>query len=89
VFPKLVDLCNDQPDVAKEATWALSNATSGGTNEQIKYLVEKTGIFSSLAKVSMRERETETERERGVRGWVGGGKRVHTVCVCMCVLKES
>lgn len=26
-------------DIKKEAAWALSNATSGGTHEQIKYLV--------------------------------------------------
>jgi Armadillo/beta-catenin-like repeat len=27
-------------DIKKEAAWALSNATSGGTHDQIKYLVQ-------------------------------------------------
>lgn len=26
-------------DIKKEAAWALSNATSGGSNEQIKYVI--------------------------------------------------
>lgn len=26
-------------DIKKEAAWAISNATSGGTNEQIKYAI--------------------------------------------------
>lgn len=27
-------------DIKKEAAWAISNATSGGTAEQIRYLVD-------------------------------------------------
>lgn len=27
-------------DIRKEAAWAISNATSGGTQEQIKFLVQ-------------------------------------------------
>jgi importin subunit alpha-6/7 len=35
----LVDLLqNAEFDIQKEAAWALSNATSGGTHEQIKYV---------------------------------------------------
>ena len=32
-------LANAEFDIRKEAAWAISNATSGGTQEQIKYLV--------------------------------------------------
>ena len=32
-------LANAEFDIRKEAAWAISNATSGGTPEQIKYLV--------------------------------------------------
>lgn len=32
-------LQNTEFDVKKEAAWAVSNATSGGTHEQIKYVV--------------------------------------------------
>ena len=32
-------LQNAEFDIKKEAAWAISNATSGGTHEQIKFLV--------------------------------------------------
>jgi importin subunit alpha-6/7 len=32
----LVNLQNAEFDIKKEAAWALTNATTGGTNEQIK-----------------------------------------------------
>lgn len=42
IIPPLVQiLTNADFDVKKEAAWAISNATSGGTPEQIKYLVEQ------------------------------------------------
>jgi len=31
-------------DIKKEAAWAISNATSGGTAEQIRYLVDCNAI---------------------------------------------
>ena len=34
-------LQNAKFDIKKEAAWAISNASSGGTREQIKYLVRK------------------------------------------------
>lgn len=38
IIPPLVDLlANAEFDIKKEAAWAISNATSGGTHEQIKY----------------------------------------------------
>lgn len=41
-IPPLIQiLSNADFDVRKEAAWAISNATSGGTPEQIKYLVEQ------------------------------------------------
>jgi importin subunit alpha-1 len=41
IFPPLIDLlANAEFDIKKEAAWALSNATSGGTAAQIKYLVD-------------------------------------------------
>lgn len=32
-------------DIKKEAAWAISNATSGGTNEQILYVSMFSDIF--------------------------------------------
>jgi importin subunit alpha-6/7 len=31
-------------DIKKEAAWAISNATSGGTDQQIRYLVSQACI---------------------------------------------
>jgi importin subunit alpha-6/7 len=38
IFGPLVSLLqNAEFDIKKEAAWAISNATSGGSHEQIKY----------------------------------------------------
>ncbi len=40
IIPPLVALlATAEFDIKKEAAWAISNATSGGTHEQIKYVV--------------------------------------------------
>merc|ERR1719473_1118435 len=40
IVPPLIDLLtNAEFDIKKEAAWAISNATSGGSPEQIRYLV--------------------------------------------------
>jgi len=45
VIPPLVNLLNSAEfDIRKEAAWAISNATSGGTPEQIKFLVSQACI---------------------------------------------
>ena len=38
IAPLVNLLQNSEFDIKKEAAWAISNATSGGTNEQIKYV---------------------------------------------------
>lgn len=37
-------LSTSEFDIKKEAAWAISNATSGGSPEQIRYLVEQNCI---------------------------------------------
>lgn len=45
VFPKLIELLRSSEfDIQKEAAWAVSNATSGGSPEQIMYLVEQGAL---------------------------------------------
>lgn len=45
IIPPLVELLrNAEFDIKKEAAWAISNATSGGSVEQIKYVVEQNCI---------------------------------------------
>lgn len=42
IIPPLVSLlATAEFDIKKEAAWAISNATSGGTHDQIKYLVNQ------------------------------------------------
>ena len=39
IAPLVNLLQNSEFDIKKEAAWAISNATSGGSNEQIKYVI--------------------------------------------------
>lgn len=39
-------LQNAEFDIKKEAAWAISNATSGGTQEQIKYVIFRLFSFT-------------------------------------------
>ena len=44
IVPPLVHLlATAEFDIKKESAWAVSNATSGGTADQIKYLVHQVG----------------------------------------------
>lgn len=46
IFPSIIDLLSKADfKTRKEAAWAITNATSGGTVDQIKYLV---GIYKAL-----------------------------------------
>eukprot|EP01041_Mallomonas_annulata_P010859 gene10859-22676_t len=45
IFNKLIDLLrHSEFDIQKEAAWAVSNATSGGTPEQIMFIVSQGAI---------------------------------------------
>mmetsp|Transcript_9497 Transcript_9497/g.11680 ORF Transcript_9497/g.11680 Transcript_9497/m.11680 type:complete len:477 (+) Transcript_9497:42-1472(+) len=45
IIPPLINLLNSAEfDIRKEAAWAISNATSGGTPQQIKFLVSQACI---------------------------------------------
>lgn len=45
IIPPLIHLLSTAEfDIKKEAAWAISNATSGGTPDQIKYLVTQSCI---------------------------------------------
>lgn len=51
VFPLLSNkLANAEFDVKKEAAWAVANATSGGSPEQIEYLVN-LGVIQSFCEI--------------------------------------
>lgn len=42
IFPVLIDILETGDfKTKKEAAWAITNATSGGTAEQIRYLVDQ------------------------------------------------
>jgi importin subunit alpha-2 len=45
IFPVLIDILGKAEfKTRKEAAWAITNATSGGTAEQIRYLVDQSCI---------------------------------------------
>lgn len=51
IIPKLIQLLNvAEFEIQKEAAWALSNATSGGTPEQIFYIVSQ-GALAPLCRL--------------------------------------
>jgi len=42
IIPRLIQLLNNNDfEIRKEAAWALSNATSGGSPDQIRYMVDQ------------------------------------------------
>jgi len=51
ITPLVNLLQNAEFDIKKEAAWAISNATSGGSHEQIKY--GETLFFNILREVNM------------------------------------
>ena len=49
IIPPLISLLGTAEfDIKKEAAWAISNATSGGTHQQIKYFVTQVHSVSYL-----------------------------------------
>jgi len=51
ITPLVNLLQNAEFDIKKEAAWAISNATSGGSHEQIKY--GEAPFFNILLEVNM------------------------------------
>jgi len=51
IFPVLINILGHAEfKTRKEAAWAITNATSGGTAEQIQYLVNMVPIHDQLKK---------------------------------------
>lgn len=52
IFPVLIEILGKAEfKTRKEAAWAITNATSGGTPAQIRYLVEHVRQFLSVEDV--------------------------------------
>ena len=48
IFPVLIEILRTAEfKTRKEAAWAITNATSGGTHQQIHYLVEQVSLYCS------------------------------------------
>lgn len=49
IIPQLIRMLDQEEfDIRKECAWAISNATSGGDDMQIKYLVDQVRFFEFL-----------------------------------------
>lgn len=67
VFPKLIDmLMNAEFDIQKEAAWAVSNATSGGTPEQIYYIVQQGALPPLCALLEVKDTKVVTVALEGI-----------------------
>ena len=53
IGPLVQLLQNAEFDIKKEAAWAISNATSGGSHEQIKYMISIEISYFHASAVSM------------------------------------
>jgi Armadillo/beta-catenin-like repeat len=72
-------------DIKKEAAWALSNATSGGTHDQIKYLVQ-IGCIKPLCELLVcSDVRIVTVALEGLENIL----KVHVVPPCSCLLCVS
>lgn len=54
IIPPLIYLLqNAEFEIKKEAAWAISNATSGGTHDQIKYVyLSMRGLFTDVFSIT-------------------------------------
>lgn len=51
IIPQLIRMLDQEEfDIRKECAWAISNATSGGDDMQIKYLVDQVRFFEFMVK---------------------------------------
>lgn len=75
VFPKLVELLNTAEfDVQKEAAWAISNATSGGTTDQILYVVYHGAISALCTLLNVSDVKIITVALEGLENILKAGK---------------
>ena len=67
IIPPLIHLLSHAEfDIKKEAAWAISNATSGGTPEQIEYLVERGCIPPLCALLTVQDNKIVTVALEGL-----------------------
>ncbi len=75
VFPKLIELLKaSEFDIQKEAAWAVSNATSGGTPEQIWYLIRQGAIPPLCGLLAVADIKVVTVALEGLENMLRVGK---------------
>jgi importin subunit alpha-1 len=75
IFPKLIELLRSSEfDIQKEAAWAVSNATSGGTPEQIWYIIRQGAIPPICALLNVADVKVVTVALEGLENMLKVGK---------------
>jgi len=80
VFPKIIHLLQSSEfDIQKEAAWAASNATSGGTPEQILYLVNQGVVPPLCALLNVHDSKVITVALEGLENILRVGQTTNTL----------
>ena len=75
IIPPLIQLLsNAEFDIRKEAAWAISNATSGGNEQQIKFLVQQGCIRPLCDLLTKSDPEIVTIALKGIENILRVGK---------------
>lgn len=74
IFPKLIEMLNTAEfDIQKEAAWAVSNATSGGTTQQIVYIVQQGALTPLISLLSVNDTKIVTVALEGIENILKAG----------------
>jgi importin subunit alpha-6/7 len=74
VFPKLVQLLmTAEFDIQKEAAWAISNATSGGTVDQILYIIHHGAVPALCSLLTVSDTKIVTVALEGLENMLKAG----------------
>ena len=74
IFPKLIEMLNTAEfDIQKEAAWAVSNATSGGTTQQIIYIVQHGALTPLISLLSVNDTKIVTVALEGIENILKAG----------------
>lgn len=74
IFPKLIELLNTAEfDIQKEAAWAVSNATSGGTTQQIIYIVQQGALTPLINLLHVNDTKIVTVALEGIENILKAG----------------
>ena len=77
MVPSIVKLCKDAEfDIAKEAAWALSNITSGGSAEHINKVVQQGAINALVCLLDCEDSKITLVALEGIENILASGEKL-------------